>query len=217
MLHVFVAAADDDIRPGSTGTAVPGYQAEVLGPDGRPAADGERRQAGHDRPHRLPVPGRPAAGGCTCRTGWNVTGDTYIRDADGYLWYQGRSDDIIVSAGYNIAPAEIERALELHPDVVECAVVGKPDADRGMIVHAAVVLSARTPGDEAKIDELRTFMKQRIAPYKYPRSIEFVAALPRTATGKVQRFRIRTDDDVGVARPGRPVPTGRCRTARAGS
>jgi 2-aminobenzoate-CoA ligase len=123
--------------------------------------------------------------------GWNITGDTYIRDADGYLWYQGRSDDMIVSAGYNIAPAEIERALELHPDVAECAVVGKPDADRGMIVHATVVLADGAAAGDQKVAELQDFMKQRMAPYKYPRSIEFVAALPRTATGKVQRFRLR--------------------------
>jgi 2-aminobenzoate-CoA ligase len=190
MLHVFVAAGGGDIRPGSTGKAIPGYQAEVLAPDGRPAADGE--------PGRLAVIGPT---GCRyladprqadyVQDGWNITGDTYIRDADGYLWYQGRSDDIIVSAGYNIAPAEIEQALEQHPEVAECAVVGKPDPDRGMIVHAAVVLAGGVAGTEAKVAELQDFMKQRMAPYKYPRSIEFVAALPRTATGKVQRFRLR--------------------------
>ncbi len=190
MLHVFVSAAGGDIRPGATGKAIPGYQAEVLAPDGSPAADGE--------PGRLAVVGPT---GCRyladprqadyVQDGWNITGDTYIRDADGYLWYQGRSDDIIVSAGYNIAPAEIEHSLEQHPEVAECAVVGRPDPDRGMIVHAAVVLAGGAAGTEAKVTELQDFMKQRIAPYKYPRSIEFVAALPRTATGKVQRFRLR--------------------------
>lgn len=191
MLNFFVGAADDDIRPGSTGKAIPGYHAEVFGPDGRRLPDG--------------MPGHLATLGPTgCRyladprqanyvqNGWNITGDTYTRDADGYFWYHGRSDDIIVSAGYNIAPAEIERALEQHPDVKECAVVGKPDPDRGMIVHAAVVLWDGSTGDAAKISELQTFMKQHIAPYKYPRSIEFVDALPRTTTGKVQRFRLRT-------------------------
>lgn len=190
MLHVFVSAADDDIRPGATGKAIPGYQAEVIGRDGRPAPDGE--------------PGRLAVIGPTgCRyladprqaeyvaDGWNITGDTYIRDADGYLWYQGRNDDIIVSSGYNIAPAEIERVLEQHPDVAECAVVGKSDPDRGMIVHAAVVLRDGVLCDAAKVAELQDFAKQRMAPYKYPRSIEFVDVLPRTATGKVQRFRLR--------------------------
>jgi len=190
MLHVFVSAAGDSIRPGSTGKAIPGYQAEVLAPDGTPAADGE--------PGRLAIIGPT---GCRyladprqadyVQDGWNITGDTYIRDADGYLWYQGRSDDIIVSAGYNIAPAEIELALEQHPEVAECAVVGRPDPDRGTIVHAAVVLAGGAAGTEAKVAELQDFMKQHMAPYKYPRSIEFVAALPRTATGKVQRFRLR--------------------------
>ncbi len=187
LLHVFVSAADGAIRPGATGVAVPGYQAEVIGPDGRPVPDGQ--------PGRLAVIGPT---GCRyladprqadyVQDGWNITGDTYIRDADGYLWYQGRSDDMIISSGYNISPAEIEHALEQHPDVVECAVVGKPDAERGMIVHAAVVLG---PGATASVTDLQDFMKQRMAPYKYPRSIEFVDALPRTATGKVQRFRVR--------------------------
>jgi 2-aminobenzoate-CoA ligase len=190
MLNFFVGAADDDIRPGSTGKALPGYHAEVFGPDGRRVPDG--------------TPGHLATLGPTgCRyladprqatyvqNGWNITGDTYTRDADGYFWYQGRSDDIIVSSGYNIAPAEIEHALEQHPDVKECAVVGKPDTDRGMIVHAAVVLGDGVVGDAAEIAELQAFMKEHIAPYKYPRSIEFVDALPRTPTGKVQRFRLR--------------------------
>lgn len=190
MLNFFVGAADDDIRPGSTGKALPGYQAAVLGPDGRQVPDG--------------MPGQLATiGPIGClyladsrqavyvQDGWNVTGDSYIRDADGYFWYQGRSDDIIVSAGYNIAPTEIERALEQHPDVMECAVVGKPDADRGLIVHAAVVLRDGVAGDAIEVADLQAFMKQRIAPYKYPRSIEFVEALPRTTTGKVQRFRLR--------------------------
>ena len=190
MLNFFVGAADDDIRPGSTGKALPGYLAEVVGPDGRPVPDGMPGNLATVGPIgcRYLADPRQAA---YVQNGWNVTGDTYIRDADGYFWYQGRSDDIIVSSGYNIAPTEIERALERHPDVVECAVVGKPDADRGMIVHAAVVLRAEVSGDAAQAAELQAFMKERIAPYKYPRSIEFVAALPRTATGKVQRFQLR--------------------------
>jgi 2-aminobenzoate-CoA ligase len=190
MLHVFVSAADDDIRPGATGRAVPGYVATVLDDDGNPAPDG--------------VPGRLAVKGPTgCRYladprqtvyvqgGWNITGDTYVRDADGYLWYQARSDDMIVSAGYNIGAPEVEQALDQHPDVAECAVVGRPDPDRGQVVHAAVVLRDGVVGDAAKVAELQDFAKQRIAPYKYPRSIEFVAELPRTSTGKVQRYRLR--------------------------
>ncbi len=190
MLHIFVAAADDDVRPGATGLPVPGYSARVIGPDGEPVPDGT--------PGSLAVVGPT---GCRyladprqksyVREGWNVTGDTYIRDADGYFWYQGRSDDMIISSGYNIGAPEVEQALERHPDVVECAVVGRPDPDRGMIVHAAVVLRDGAAADAAKVAELQEHTKALIAPYKYPRSIEFVAALPRTSTGKVQRYRVR--------------------------
>ncbi|MFL6163272.1 MAG: AMP-binding protein [Jatrophihabitantaceae bacterium] len=190
LLHVFISAADGDARAGATGRVVPGYRAAVLDADGNPVLDG--------------TPGRLAVIGPTgCRYladprqanyvqhGWNITGDTYTRDADGYFWYQARSDDMIVSSGYNIAAPEVERALEQHPDVVECAVVARPDLERGSIVHAAVVLREGAAQDAAKILELQNFTKQAIAPYKYPRSIEFVAALPRTATGKLQRYRLR--------------------------
>jgi 2-aminobenzoate-CoA ligase len=190
MLHVFISAADEDIRPGATGRAVPGYRAAVLDAAGRPVPDG--------------TPGRLAVQGPTgCRYladprqanyvqhGWNLTGDTYVRDADGYFWYQARSDDMIVSSGYNIGAPEVEQALDQHPDVVESAVVGRPDADRGQLVHAAVVLREGVAGDAAKIRELQEFVKRSIAPYKYPRSMEFLDALPRTSTGKVQRFRLR--------------------------
>jgi 2-aminobenzoate-CoA ligase len=190
MLHVFVSAADDVIRPGATGRAVPGYRAAVLDDDGNPAAD--------DVPGRLAVVGPT---GCRyladsrqanyVQNGWNITGDTYVRDADGYFWYQARSDDMIVSSGYNIGAPEVERALEQHPDVAECAVIGRPDTERGAIVHAAVVLRDGASADAAKVAELQSFVKQVIAPYKYPRSVEFVDALPRTPTGKVQRFRLR--------------------------
>ena len=193
MLHVFISAADGDIRPGATGKAVPGYTAAVLDADGNPAPDGT---AG-----RLAVVGPT---GCRyladprqsvyVQHGWNITGDTYIRDSDGYFWYQARSDDMIVSSGYNIAAPEVERALEQHPDVVECAVVGRPDPERGATVHAVVVLREGAAQDAAKVTELQDFTKQTIAPYKYPRSIEFVPALPRTSTGKVQRFRLRSTE-----------------------
>ncbi len=190
MLHVFISAADDDIRPGATGKAVPGYRAAVLDADGNPAPDGT--------PGRLAVIGPTGCRyladprqGVYVQHRWNVTGDTYVRDADGYFWYQARSDDMIVSSGYNIAAPEVERALEQHPDVVECAVVARPDPERGHTVHAVVVLREGAARDAAKVSELQDFTKQTIAPYKYPRSIEFVPALPRTSTGKVQRFRLR--------------------------
>jgi 2-aminobenzoate-CoA ligase len=123
--------------------------------------------------------------------GWNITGDTYIQDEDGYFWYQARSDDMIVSAGYNIAGPEVEAALLEHPAVRECGVVGAPDAERGMIVKAYVVLQPDIAGDAALVRALQEHVKAVIAPYKYPRAVEFVAALPRTGTGKLQRFALR--------------------------
>jgi 2-aminobenzoate-CoA ligase len=190
MLHIFISAAGDQIRPGSTGRAVPGYQAAVLGEDGKPVPDGE--------PGSLAVKGPT---GCRyladdrqrayVRDGWNLTGDTYIRDSDGYYWYQARSDDMIITSGYNIAGPEVEQALLGHPDVGEAAVVAAPDPARGTIVKAYVVLRDSAAAGPAKAAELQEFAKQVIAPYKYPREIEFVAALPRTATGKIQRYRLR--------------------------
>ncbi len=123
--------------------------------------------------------------------GWNITGDTYIRDADGYFWYQARSDDMIISGGYNIAGPEIEEVLLGHPDVAECGVVGMPDEARGQIVTAFVVLRPGAAAGAAKVRELQDLVKGQIAPYKYPRAVEFVASLPRTNTGKLQRFRLR--------------------------
>ena len=190
MLHIFISAADDEIRPDSTGRAVPGYVAEVQDPDGRPVPDGELG--------RLAVKGPT---GCRylrgdrqttyVQDGWNITGDVYVRDSDGYFHYQARADDMIISAGYNIAGPEVEEALLRHEAVAEAAVVGVPDENRGMIVKAVVVLR---PGAELGPDPAKTlqdFVKSEIAPYKYPRAIEFAEALPRTATGKLQRFRLR--------------------------
>ena len=190
MLHIFISSADEDIRPGSTGKVVPGYSAAIVDQEGKPVPDGE--------PGRLAVKGPT---GCRylnderqqayVRDGWNLTGDTYIRDEDGYFWYQARSDDMIISGGYNIAGPEIEEVLLSHPDVADCGVVGVPDEARGQIVTAYVILRDNAVGDEAKVRELQELVKQRIAPYKYPRAVEFVTSLPRTNTGKLQRFRLR--------------------------
>jgi 2-aminobenzoate-CoA ligase len=190
MLHIFISSADEDIRVGSTGRAVPGYEAAILDAEGKPVPDG--------------TPGRLAVKGPTgCRyladdrqrayvaDGWNLTGDTYLRDADGYFWYQARSDDMIISGGYNIAGPEIEEVLLGHPDVAECGVVGVPDEARGQIVTAYVVLRDGADSGAAKVSELQDYVKQQIAPYKYPRSVQFLEALPRTNTGKLQRFRLR--------------------------
>jgi acyl-coenzyme A synthetase/AMP-(fatty) acid ligase len=193
LLHIFISSAADECRPGATGRAVPGYVAEVQDAAGRPVPDGE--------PGLLAVKGPT---GCRyldgdrqeqyVREGWNLTGDVYVRAADGYFHYQARADDMIVSAGYNIAGPEVENALLRHPDVAETAVVGLPDADRGMVVKAFVVLRPGVSAGPETAAGLQDFVKREIAPYKYPRAVEFVAALPRTATGKLQRFRLRASE-----------------------
>jgi 2-aminobenzoate-CoA ligase len=192
MLHIFISAADDDIRPGSTGRAVPGYQATTVDAEGNEAAVGE--------PGRLAVKGptgcrylNDARQAVYVQNGWNITGDTFVRDADGYFWYRARSDDMIISSGYNIAGPEVEEALLAHPDVTECGVIGVPDEARGSLVTAYVVLRAGVDRDGAKIKELQDYVKARIAPYKYPRSVIFVDELPRTSTGKLQRYRLRDE------------------------
>jgi 2-aminobenzoate-CoA ligase len=190
LLHIFIGSPEEDLRPGSTGRPVPGYEAKVIDETGRELPDGTL--------------GRLAVRGPTgCRyladkrqakyveNGWNITGDTYIRDADGYFWYQARSDDMIISAGYNIAGPEVESVLLAHPAVSECGVVGAPDADRGQVVKAYVILRAGFVGDAALTKALQDHVKAEIAPYKYPRAIEYVTSLPRTDTGKLQRFRLR--------------------------
>ena len=125
--------------------------------------------------------------------GWNLTGDSYRRDADGYFWYQARTDDIIVSSGYNIAGPEVENVLLEHPAVAECAVIGVPDEERGQLVKAVIVLRPGSEATPAMAKELQDFVKAKIAPYKYPRAVEFLPSLPRTTTGKLQRFRLRED------------------------
>jgi 2-aminobenzoate-CoA ligase len=190
MLHVFISAADDEIRPGTTGRPVPGYEARVV--------DDDMHDIGPGVVGRLAVRGPT---GCRylndarqlhyVRDGWNLTGDAYLVDEDGYFHYQARTDDMIVTGGYNIAGPEVEEALLLHEAVVECGVVGARDPHRGEIVKAFIVLHPdRKPTDDVA-RELQDFVKATIAPYKYPRAIEFVEALPRTETGKLQRFVLR--------------------------
>lgn len=197
MLHIFISAADDAVRPGRTGVPVPGFQARVVGPDGAtPVPDGE--------PGLLAVRG-PV--GCRylsdprqreyVRDGWNLTGDTYVREPDGYFRYLARADDMIITAGYNVPGPEVEGALLRHPGVAEAAVVGVPDERTGQRVVAHVVLREGVP-DAGRADEtaeeLREFVRAELTPYKCPREIVFAAALPRTPTGKLQRFRLRAAD-----------------------
>ena len=189
MMHIFISAAGDDIRPGATGKAVPGYEACVLDSANQPLVEGTGRLA--------------VKGPTGCRyldderqrdyvhDGWNVTGDTYRRDADGYYWYLARSDDMIVSSGYNIGAPEVENALLSHAAVAECAVIGVPCEERGQKVKAFVVCAEGVSGSDDLAAELQSHAKSVIAPYKYPRDIEFVEALPKTATGKLRRVELR--------------------------
>lgn len=190
MLHIFISNRFDDHRPACTGRPVTGYEVKIIDRDGNPVPAGE--------------PGRLAVRGPTgCRyladarqadyvqDGWNITGDTFVMDADGYLHFAARNDDMIVSSGYNIAGPEVEAALLSHEAVAECAVIAAPDEDRGQIVEAHVVLAEGHRGDALMVKTLQDHVKATIAPYKYPRSVKFRSSLPKTQTGKIQRFRLR--------------------------
>ncbi|NBO09767.1 MAG: 2-aminobenzoate-CoA ligase, partial [Actinobacteria bacterium] len=181
----------EEIIPGMTGKVVPGYEAIVVDEELREVPDGEI--------------GRLAVKGPTgCRYlnddrqrnyvagGWNLTGDLYIKHSNGYFQYQSRSDDMIISSGYNVAAPEVENALLLHPSVAECAVVGVPDEERGMVVAAYVVLKSQFVGNDQLRKELQDHVKETIVPFKYPRVLEFVETLPKTTTGKLQRFRLKS-------------------------
>jgi len=190
MLHIFISADETHARAGATGLVVPGYRARVVDDEG---CEVPRGTVG-----RLAVQGPT---GCRyladarqanyVRGGWNYTGDAYVQDADGYFIYQSRTDDMIISAGYNIAAPEVEEALLAHPAVAECAVIGVADDERGQIVKAFVVLREPQAAGDAMARALQDHVKATIAPYKYPRAIEFRTGLPRTETGKLQRFRLR--------------------------
>ena len=190
MLHIFISNRLDDHTPSSTGKTVTGYQAKIVDPDGAELSRG--------------TPGRLAIKGPTgCRylggqrqeeyvqNGWNISGDTFIQDDDGYFHFLARNDDMIVSSGYNIAGPEVEAALLAHTSVAECAVIGAPDIERGFIVEAHIVLSKGFGDTKALVKVLQDHVKSMIAPYKYPRSIVFASTLPKTATGKIQRFMLK--------------------------
>jgi 2-aminobenzoate-CoA ligase len=190
MLHIFITNRLDDRKPAATGRCVAGYEAKVVGDDmkevprgtiGRLAVRGPTgcRYLADDRQANY------------VRDGWNLTGDSFIQDEEGIFHFAARSDDMIISSGYNIAGPEVEAALLSHPDVAECGVIGAPDAERGQIVEAHVVLAADVTPDALTVKRLQDHVKQVIAPYKYPRSVKFVTALPKTQTGKMQRFKLR--------------------------
>jgi len=190
MLHIFISAADEDIRPGMTGKAVPGFEAMVVDTDFKEVAAGEIgflavrgptgvRYLNDERQKVYAV------------NGWNVTGDLYLRDSEGYFKYQSRADDMIISSGYNIAAPEVENALLTHSAVSEVAVVGEEDPERGTLVVAYVVLLPGFEASEILVKEMQDWVKAKIAPFKYPRRINFVEQLPKTTTGKLQRFRLK--------------------------
>jgi len=190
MLHIFISNRLGDMAPGSTGKPVRGYEAKIV--------DENMNELARGIVGRLAVRGPT---GCRyladqrqrsyVRDGWNLTGDSFVQDETGNFHFAARSDDMIISAGYNIAGPEVEAALLTHPDVHECAVVGAPDAERGQIVQAHVVLADGVSADAETIKRLQDYVKSTIAPYKYPRSVKFTSALPKTQTGKIQRFQLR--------------------------
>ncbi|MCE8523023.1 AMP-binding protein [Ruegeria pomeroyi] len=192
MLHIFISNRFDDHRPACTGKPVTGYQVRILDEAGNEAPRGEVGRLAVRGPTgcRYLADDRQAG---YVQNGWNVTGDSFVMDADGYLHFAARSDDMIVSSGYNIAGPEVEAALLSHPAVAECGVIGAPDEARGHIVEAHVVLAPGHTGDALLVKTLQDHVKATIAPYKYPRSVRFIDALPKTQTGKIQRFRLRTD------------------------
>ena len=192
MLHIFITNRFDDHRPACTGKPVTGYEAKIVGEDGQDLPPGEVGRLAVRGPTgcRYMADKRQAE---YVKDGWNLTGDSFVMDEDGYFHFAARSDDMIVSAGYNIAGPEVEAALLAHEKVAECAVIGVADDARGQIVEAHVVLVEGLGGSELLMKELQDFVKAAIAPYKYPRSVVFTEALPKTQTGKIQRFRLRKD------------------------
>jgi 2-aminobenzoate-CoA ligase len=194
LLHVFIGCPADAARPGFTGRVVPGYQAMVIDDQGTEVPRGTIGRLAVSGPTGCRYLGDLENQRRYVQKGWNLTGDAYTMDDDGYFRYQARTDDMIVSSGYNISGAEVENVLLADPSVAECAVVGVPDEHRGQLVKAFVVPSAAVTPSDALAKALQDFVKSQLAPYKYPRAIEFVTALPRTPTGKVQRFRLKQDD-----------------------
>ena len=190
LFHIFISHGDDDVRPGATGKPVPGYRACVLDEQGRPLPRGQVGRLAVKGPTGCRYLDDPRQANYV-QGGWNLTGDAYLVDDDGWFVYQARTDDMIVSAGYNIAGPEVESSLMQHAAVADCGVVAAPDEERGMIVKAYVVLKPGHLPGEAMKRTLQDHVKASIAPYKYPRAIEFVESLPRTETGKLQRFRLR--------------------------
>jgi 2-aminobenzoate-CoA ligase len=190
MIHIFISATGADIRPGATGKPVPGYTAQLFDENFHPVEGTGTGRLGVRGPTGCRYLSDPRQRDYVVG-GWNMTGDIYRRDEDGYYWFVARADDMIVSSGYNIAGPEVEAALALHPDVEECAVIGWPDPERGQIVKAVVVPKRGAVASPELAKALQEYIKQTLAPYKYPRAVEFRTALPKTITGKLQRSALR--------------------------
>ncbi|MCJ0764725.1 AMP-binding protein [Variovorax terrae] len=190
MFHIFISSAGSEVRRGAIGKVVPGYTAKVVDDEGREVPRGTIGKLAVVGPTGCKYLDDPRQANYV-KDGWNYPGDAFLQDADGYFFYQARADDMIITAGYNVGGPEVEDALLKHPAVAECGVIGKPDEERGMIVKAFCVLKPGHTGDAALVKALQDHVKASIAPFKYPREIEFVASLPRTETGKLQRFRLR--------------------------
>jgi 2-aminobenzoate-CoA ligase len=191
MLHIFISSNEENMKPGATGKAITGYEAKIIDQQGNELP---RNEAG-----RLAVRGIT---GCKylnreekqreyVENGWNITGDIFRQDQDGYFWFVARGDDMIISSGYNIGAVEVESVLLTHEEVLECAVVGLPDSERGMLVCAHIVLKEKSKASEDLIKAIQLWFKEVAAPYKYPRKIHFVEELPKTETGKIQRFKLK--------------------------
>ncbi len=191
MFHIFISSSGADIKRGAIGKVVPGYTAKVVDDEGHELPRGQVGKLAVIGPTGCKYLSDPRQTNYV-KNGWNYPGDAFLQDAEGYFFYQARADDMIVSAGYNIGGPEVEDCLLKHSAVSECGVIGQPDPERGMIVKAVIVLKSGQVGDEAMIKTLQDHVKAHLAPYKYPREIEFRTQLPRTETGKLQRFKLRT-------------------------
>ncbi|SCX71844.1 AMP-binding protein [Variovorax sp. EL159] len=190
VFHIYISAAGNEVRKGAVGKAVPGFTAKVVDDQGNEVPHGTVGKLALQGPVGCRYLDDPRQADYV-KNGWNYPGDSFVQDDDGYFFYQARADDMIITAGYNVGGPEVEDALLKHPAVAECGVIGKPDAERGMIVKAFCVLKPGNEGNAALVKALQDHVKATIAPFKYPREIEFVAALPRTETGKLQRFKLR--------------------------
>ncbi len=190
VIHIYISSAGHQVRRGAIGKVLAGYEAQIVDEDMRPVPAGTVGRLAVRGPTGCKYLDDPRQQDYV-KAGWNLPGDTFVMDADGYFSYQARNDDMIISAGYNIAGPEVESALLQHPAVAECGVVGMPDPERGQIVQAFVVLRPGHAGTEALVTQLQEHVKATIAPFKYPRKIVFLTALPRTETGKLQRFKLR--------------------------